>query len=372
MPQPWSSIESAKPNCRHFRGDIPCVPHKETGAHCIDEDGATCPHYEAVNTNILIIKLGAIGDVIRTTPLLRRLSENHPEARIWWLTNFPDVLPPQVDVVLPFSSQSLAILAAVRFDLLLNLDKDREACALAATLQSLTTKGFTLRHGVPYPADADAESKFMTGLFDDISKENTKSYLEEIFSISGFTFTGERYILDSCASDGYAWKLPRGKKIVGLNTGCGGRWATRLWPDQHWVALARKLKKAGYAPVLLGGEQEHARNRKLARKSGARYPGHFPLRQFINLVDQCDLVVTAVTMAMHITIGLGKKIVLFNNIFNRHEFELYGLGDILEPEADCTCYFAPRCTNPKFSPRSCMKMIRAQTVFESCKRLLAS
>ena len=36
-----------------------------------------------------------------------------------------------------------------------------------------------------------------------------------------------------------------------------------------------------------------------------------------------DLVVTAVTMAMHIALGLGKKLVLFNNIFNPHEFELY-------------------------------------------------
>ena len=74
--------------------------------------------------------------------------------------------------------------------------------------------------------------------------------------------------------------------------------------------------------LLLGGEQEHAKNMRLASASGAKYFGHYPLNKFINLVDQCDLVITAVTMAMHITIGLGKKIVLFNNIFNRHEFEM--------------------------------------------------
>jgi len=372
MAHPWSSIASAKTNCRHFRGDIPCVPHKESGVHCIDDEGVDCTHYEPISANILIIKLGAIGDVIRTTPILHRLKADSPAARIWWLTNFPGVLPPQVDVVLPFTAQSAAILSAVRFDLVLNFDKDREACALAATLHSRRTKGFILRDGVPHPADGDAEGKFMTGLFDDISRENTKSYLQEIFEISGLVFAGEQYVLDSCTSDGYIWKLPKGKKIVGLNTGCGGRWTTRLWPDQHWIMLARKLKKVGHVPLLLGGEQEHARNRRLSRESGARYLGHFPLRQFINLVDQCDLVVTAVTMAMHITIGLGKKIVLFNNIFNRNEFELYGLGNVIEPEAGCTCYYAPRCTNPAFAPRSCMKTIRAQTVFESCERLLAS
>jgi len=372
MAQPWRSIESTKTNCRHFRGDVPCGPHKETGTHCTDQNGVDCPHFDSVSGNILIIKLGAIGDVIRTTPILWRLKVDYPEARIWWLTYFPDVLSSQVDVVLPFTTQSLATLAAVQFDLLLNFDKDREACALASTLHSSAKKGFVLRDGVAHPADADAEMKFLTGIFDDLSRDNTKSYLEEIFEISGLTFSGERYILDSFASDGYSWKLPRGKKIIGLNTGCGGRWTTRLWPDRYWIALARKLKKAGYFPLLLGGEQEHARNRRLSRESGARYFGHFPLRQFINLVDQCDLIITAVTMAMHITVGLGKKIVLFNNIFNRHEFELYTLGEIIEPEAGCTCHYAPHCTNPEFTPMGCMKTLRVQTVLEACERLLAS
>ncbi|MEZ4890529.1 MAG: hypothetical protein R2779_08245 [Crocinitomicaceae bacterium] len=38
-----------------------------------------------------------------------------------------------------------------------------------------------------------------------------------------------------------------------------------------------------------------------------------------------DLIVTQL-LAMHITIALQKKIVLMNNIFNPHEFELYGRG----------------------------------------------
>ncbi len=38
--------------------------------------------------------------------------------------------------------------------------------------------------------------------------------------------------------------------------------------------------------------------------SGAHYPGHFDLRTFIGLVDRCDVVVSAVTMAMHLAIGL--------------------------------------------------------------------
>jgi heptosyltransferase-2 len=123
--------------------------------------------------------------------------------------------------------------------------------------------------------------------------------------------------------------------------------------------------------VPLLGEQEHAKNLRIARKSGALYPGHFPLRQFIDLVDQCHLVVTAVTMAMHIAIGLGKKIVLFNNIFNRNEFELYGLGKILEPSTGCTCFFAPECINKDHAPAGCMQHLSPTTVFDTCTSLLA-
>jgi heptosyltransferase-2 len=364
--------ESLKPDCRWFKGWAPCRPHKERGVHCTEPDGSACPSYERVTSRILIIKLGAIGDVIRTTPLLHAFREQIPGAHIWWLTLTPEVLPREVDVPLPYTAQSLATLSATPFDLLVNLDKDREACGLAASLKARVKKGFTLSRGVPAPADRDAHHKFMTGLFDDVSKANTKSYLQETFEICGFRFGGERYILDAHAEEGYRWKIPGKKPVIGLNTGCGGRWTSRLWPETHWCDLARRLKRKGVTPLLLGGEQEHRRNLAIARKSGALYLGHFPLPQFINLVDQCDLVVTAVTMAMHITIGLGKKIVLFNNIFNRNEFELYGLGTILEPRPSCSCYFAPTCTATGRAPRGCMPDIQVSEAVQAVTSLLHS
>jgi len=364
MPKPWNSFSALKRDCRWFKGDIPCSPHKRFGVHCIDDQGQDCPHYDQLTSNILIIKLGAIGDVIRTTPLLRRLKDLYPHARLWWLTHTPDILPRIVDVPLPFSTESLAILQAMQFDFVYNLDKDREACAVLAAVKSGVKKGYTLQQAVPVPLDQDGVAKYMTGVFDDLSKENTKSYLEEIFETVGLKFQGEKYILDPFDDCGYMWKLPTKKKVVGLNTGCGGRWVSRLWAEGNWVTLAKKLKRAGYVPLLLGGEREHEKNRRIARRSGARYLGHYQLQQFINLVDQCDLVVTAVTMALHIAIGLEKRIVLFNNTFNRREFELYGLGKILEPDFDCSCYYSPVC------PNDCMQYVTVDRVFKTCKKLL--
>jgi heptosyltransferase-2 len=77
-----------RPDCRFYRGDLPCRPNKEHGYMCGD-----CPVYEPVTKRILLIKLGAIGDVIRTTPLLRRLRQEYPSCYITWLTLTPAILP---------------------------------------------------------------------------------------------------------------------------------------------------------------------------------------------------------------------------------------------------------------------------------------
>lgn len=356
-----------KTDCRHFRGDVPCRPHKQHGVHCVDERGVACSHYDPIRTRILIIKIGALGDVIRTTPLLTKLREAYPGAHIAWLTASPEVLPSLVDEALPYTLPSVVQLRSRPFDLLLSLDKDKDACALASQITAKVKKGFILKDGVISPATPEAEHKYMTGVFNDVSLANTKSYPQEIFEICGFRFNGERYLLEPPPAPKRPWKLAAKKKVIGLNTGCGGRWTSRLWADDRWVGLATALKEKGYEVVLLGGEQEHVKNLALARRSGAKYFGHFPLDQFMSLVNACDLVVTGVTMAMHFTIGLGKRIVLFNNIFNKHEFELYGLGEVLEPSKPCQCFYRPTCINRDYQ---CMEHLDVRDVVDACVRQL--
>ncbi len=332
-----------KTDCRYYRGYIPCKPHKLHGVHCSD-----CNYYELVRERFLIIKLGAIGDVIRTTPLLRKIKALYPQAEIWWLTHTPEFLPDEVDRKLKFDLSSILQIEETEFDYLFSLDKDYEAAALANRVQARIKRGFLLRDGKTIPADDLAYQKYLTGIFDDVNKANTKSYLEEIFEICGFAFGGEKYLLSNFESDGYKWNLNLPRYLIGLNTGCGGRWTSRLWSEENWSNVAKSLISKGFGVLLLGGEQEDARNRSIAAKSGAKYLGYFPLRQFVNLVDQVDLVVTGVTMGMHIAIGLNKKIVLLNNIFNRNEFELYGLGKIVEPDKECKCFFMPKCVNTEY------------------------
>jgi len=349
-------------DCLHFRGDVPCAPHKERGRHCAD-----CPEYAKAAGRILLIKLGAAGDVVRTTPLLAPLRREYPAHRLTWLTDFPDLVPRSVADRRPFDTASVLWARNTRFDLVINLDKDPHACALATEAEAEVKRGFLLGDdGLCRPADDRAAlAKFRTGVFDDVNRANDRSYPQEIFAICGYEFAGEPYELDRPAEPP-AVALPAGRPLVGLNTGCGGRWTSRLWPEDRWADLAGRLQDDGLGVLLLGGPEEDARNRRLADATGALYPGTFPLRDFIGVMDRCDVVVTAVTMAMHLAIGLGKELVLFNNIFNPAEFELYGRGEILAPDQECRCFFAPRCRESV----PCMTTLRPEAVHAAVRRRL--
>jgi len=352
-----------RPDCLHFRGSVPCLPHKQQGYHC-----EQCPAYRPVGRRILIIKLGALGDVIRTTPLVTRYRALYPDARITWVTLYPDILPNHhIDEILRLGIEAALYVTNTRWDIAVNLDKEKEAGALLGMVQAAEKYGFVLQDGVCQPVNALAHHKFRTGLFDDDSRANTQSYCTEIFAICGLEYRGEPYLLDRHRDHARDWALPTDRPIVGLNTGCGDRWTTRLWSTGKWVALARALAESGAAPLLLGGAQEHARNLEIQAATGALYTGHHPLPRFIALMDRCDLVVTQVTMALHIGLGLGKKIVLMNNIFNPREFDLGNRGRIVAPPRTCDCYYRGTCVHGV----SCMEALEPGTVLQAVGELLA-
>jgi ADP-heptose:LPS heptosyltransferase len=349
-------------DCLHFLGHIPCKPHKEQGFHC-----ENCPAYTPLEKRILIIKLGAMGDVIRTTPLITRYKKLYPHVKFTWITLFPDILPKgEIHEVYKLGIEASLYVTNVDWDIAINLDKEKEAAAMLKMVSAKEKYGFILKDGATQPVNELAQHKFDTGLFDDVSKANTKNYCTEIFEICGLQYDGEPYLLDNHADKNFVWDIDRSKPIIGLNTGCGDRWTTRLWSIENWIELAKMIEKAGYTPLLLGGSQEHDRNLAIQEGSGACYLGNYPLQQFINLIDQCDLVVTQVTMGMHLTLGLGKKIVLMNNIFNSHEFDLFNKGAIVQPPKTCKCFYRGSCVDGN----SCMETLSPEVVMGHVESVL--
>ncbi len=361
-------VGEIKFDCKYFKGEIPCVPNKLRDKVC-----SSCDEYQKIETRILIIKLGAIGDVMRSTPLLTRFKKDYPSPHITWISLTPEILPKDmVDQAYKFDFASVYKLENSEFDIAINLDKDKEACMLLQNVKAKRKYGFIWKDNHVSVATPHAEHKLITGVFDNISKQNTKNYMEEIFEICDMKFENEPYLInyDPKLAEKFANVKEKavGKKIIGLNTGCGKRWQTRLWPEAYWVELIKKLQSQGYFPLLLGGPDEDAMNKKYSASTGAFYPGTFTLPEFIALSSVCDCILTAVSMMMHIAIGLKKPLVLFNNIFNKHEFYLYNNGVIIEPSSGCDCYYGNSCKRGEV--KHCMKDISVDQVYSSIKKFV--
>jgi ADP-heptose:LPS heptosyltransferase len=349
-----------KRDCIFFVGYLPCIYHKKHGVTC-----GNCTFYKPIRKRILLIKIGEAGEVVRNTPLIIKLRKEFPDAEITWLTKYPELVPSNcVDRILSYSWENVFYLKSQKYDILYNLDKEPEICAIAEQIEAREKYGFTLdKLGKVVPYNQNAHHKWLTGIFDDVMQKNKKHYVEEIFEICGFRWEGEEYILPEYEIPSVNFKKKSSDFFVGLNTGVGKRWRTRLWPEKHWLELIHLLSKKGHRVLLLGGKDEEGTNKYLAKETGALYAGHHSIKNFVGLMNYCDLIVTSVTMTLHIAIGLKKKIVLLNNVFNRHEFHLYQLGTIIEPPLSClACYknvFDENCP-----VQNCMELISPTEVYE--------
>ena len=163
-----------KPDCKYFPGDRPCDFNKFEGIMCDN-----CDHYYPVKFKILVIKLDAMGDVLRTTCLLPALKEKYPESNITWLTksNSLDLFQnnPFVDRVLEFEDTNIIPLLKVEiFDLIIHPDASPQSAALASFANSENKRGFILNEkGKVFPVNDEAVEWFEMGAFDQFKKKNS-------------------------------------------------------------------------------------------------------------------------------------------------------------------------------------------------------
>src|SRR5262245_6449249 len=148
-------LSDIKFDCRFFRGEIPCQPNKLRNKTC-----DTCDEYQPIKTRILIIKLGALGDVIRSTPLITSFRKIYPQAHISWITWSPEILPKeQIDFIGTFDFKSIYLVKNQSYDIAVNLDKDKEACMLLEEVDAKQKFGFIWRNHHIDAATPAAEHK---------------------------------------------------------------------------------------------------------------------------------------------------------------------------------------------------------------------
>ena len=131
---PW------KADCRHFLGDRPCRFRRE----CVG-----CDEYSPQGRRILILKEGALGDVLRTTPVLRALAAGADPIHVTWVAGRA-VAPlladhPRIDRLLVPSAETSERLGVERFDLLLSLDKDPYTTSLAMRVDAADRRTVLVR-----------------------------------------------------------------------------------------------------------------------------------------------------------------------------------------------------------------------------------
>ncbi len=363
-------------DCRYFAGSKPCTYHKREGVFC-----ESCIYYAPASPRILIIKLDSMGDVLRTTSLLPSLKEANASSYITWVTRRESVEllngNPSIDEILQFETNATPHLLARTFDLILSLDATRDSAALCSIARGTKKLGFGLDSaGTIYPLNQGAEEWFFLGLNDRLKRENRKTYqqfLLEICELSQSHTYPPQLLLDSEEiSSGKAFVVKAGldpdKPIIGLNTGSGTRWQMKSLPFDSLKLLTENLSK-NYQLILLGGAQEQDTNDRLSRLTGVpNSGGKHGLREFAGIVNQCSLLITGDTLALHLALALQKKIVAFFGPTSPYEIELFSLGEKLFPAIDCLSCYRNSCEiNP-----TCAELIDVAAIVNQAKRLLAA
>jgi ADP-heptose:LPS heptosyltransferase len=342
--------------------------------HCQD-----CPHYDGVDFRILVVKLDAMGDVLRTTAILPGLKEKYPHSHVTWLTR-KESIPLfdhnlLVDRVLDCSAESFLAVQAEEFDLVLGLDAAPESARIATLAKGKEKLGFGWHpRGYSFPVNDEARGWYEMGLFDDVKKANRRTYQDIVLGICRLE-QGDKEIVYACAPDELSgaeelrkkWKLRPGRPVVGVNA--GRRWVNKKWPEAKSVALIRKLLAGGYSVLLLGGPEERELNARIRRKAGPKLvdagSGH-SVREYAAIVNLCDLLVTMDTFTLHLGLGLKKKVVALFGPTSADEIEVYGRGVKLTPLVECGCYYRRECT----AESPCMGTITPEAVLAAVEGLL--
>lgn len=199
------------------------------------------------NTNVLILKLGATGDVVRTTPLLHRVGGD-----VTWVTSAKNavLLKGVRENLRCFSWEEREMALDVQYDLAINLEDTMDVAqfltavkykeVFGAYLDSAQLLRYTQNSARWF--DLSLISTFGKDEADKLKFRNRRTYQDMIFEGLGLRFAGETYILPEPSETELA-----GDVAIAADSGS-------VWPMKKWAyypELKRELNDQGLTVNVL-------------------------------------------------------------------------------------------------------------------------
>jgi len=248
----------------------------------------------------LIIKIGAAGDVVRTTPLLHPLRGKS----IDWITDDRnrEVLPqhfPNMEII------SFDEAEKRHYALVLSLDEDAHALQSLRKLSYERLVGAFINAEGKYDYTDEMAEWFNMSLISKYGKEkadqlkfiNRKTYQYFLFKGLGLTFQGETYIINEGV-------VPNPTpNLIGIERRAGSRWKTKQW--NKYDELAEILQSRGFKVFFF-----------VERPS---------LMEYMRDIARCGFIITGDTLCMHIAIALRIPTIGIFTCTSPWEIEDYGI-----------------------------------------------
>jgi ADP-heptose:LPS heptosyltransferase len=249
---------------------------------------------------VLIIKLGATGDVVRTTPLIRRLN-----APITWLTEGKNIvlLEGFKDSLRCFSWEERERALDTRYDLAINLEDTMDVAQFLKTVRCSEIFGAFVDSDASLRYTENSRRWFDLSLIsaygklraDKLKFQNRQTYQELVFDGLGFRFAGEPYLLPEPSETGLS-----GDVAIAADTGL-------IWPMKKWAyydELKQRLENHGLTVNVL--------------------PQRASLLEHLSDVRNHRCLVGGDSLPMHFTLGTATPCV---SLFTcTSPWEIYGYG----------------------------------------------
>ena len=306
--------------------------------------------------DLLIIKHGALGDVVRTSYFLPGLHRKYgPDTRIFWLTSTAAVdllrYHPQIYRLTTDPSE----LAPREFDCILSLDDEHQAAVAATQLKHKQLVGACLSSdALTYTPDSAAWfdmgliSRYGKQEADRLKKANTRSHAEIFSEILGITIDGARFFNSPPVEQRWQRNLESSYFRIGINPFAGKRWPAKALRTGELHKLIPSLLdfKDVQQPVkiYLFGEGD---DRKQLEGLSSEFAGRVEtldtsvsVLDFAAAIKSLDYLITSDSLALHLAVAQGVRNLSFYAPTSAAEIDTFGTGvKLCSTSADYCSYW---------------------------------